>query len=875
MTPPRLVVPGIALALACTSALRAQWVTFRDETATRLVAAAGVGAADPEEKDFAWADFDKDGDIDLVCVRKEPFTSSGRFPNVLFMNENGVLTDRTAALASASTVPGSSGFLDATNDRDVVVVDVNGDTWLDLVTATTLSAGQPQYIRVPRVYINQGLDPQNVWQGFLYDDATRIDDIASGWQGVHRFCSVSAGDIDGDGDQDLYFGDYEQGGNRPIDINDRLLINDGTGYFTDQSAQRMSVTMLESSFAMSTGIADMNLDGKLDIVKDDALNAPQGISISYNDGSGGFGFFGTYAIVYSVTPYHFAIGDLNNDALPDMVVTDDSDDRYQLHAGVVNGVATFAPSKKFSFTGGGADDGFGGNNFIADLNNDGWNDVIITDIDVDIAGYNRRCHIYRNLGDAPDVTLQEQQQNGEVCGIPTGELVASHDVAVFDIDGDGWLDMVLGRAVGLRVFMNDPPIGMTLAYPAGLIVRQAPGSVQTLYVAATGIGGVQPMAGTGVLHYSINGAPFQSSPMRDEGPGQFSVKLPRLLTCGDKLRYYLAVDDTLSNTYLDPPTGPADFYESVGATGEATAFEDNFEGAPNGWIVVNDPSLTAGAWEIADPNVTVNLGQVAAPFDDAEGASASFCFVTENGPPGAQAFQNDVDGGPTDLISPPFDLQGSDGFVSYARWFYSDNGDTLEVAISPDGTPGSWVTVETVSWTAGVNAWNVVSFRVSDYITPSANVRVRFRTADLGTAGVTEAGVDVFHVTAYLCECAPICQLDVGLQGPGTATFNGFIDTGGAGPPSVDFVVEGAPPAAPGWILASFDLDPAPAFGGSVIDLEPFVILPFLADAQGSYGLYGVTGGFGPLTFYAQSVYLQAGLPQGVGITNGLRIEFP
>ena len=42
-----------------------------------------------------WGDLDKDGDEDLVIVRKQPWTTSGRKRNVLLMNEKGVLTDRT------------------------------------------------------------------------------------------------------------------------------------------------------------------------------------------------------------------------------------------------------------------------------------------------------------------------------------------------------------------------------------------------------------------------------------------------------------------------------------------------------------------------------------------------------------------------------------------------------------------------------------------------------------------------------------------------------------------------------------------------------------------------------------------------------------
>ena len=335
-------------AMTCAPSLTAQWVSYTNQTGTRLSASAALVSGDQQEKDYAWGDLDQDGDTDLVIVRKSPFTSGGHFPNVLLMNEGGVLTDRSSTLTT-STVPGSSGFLDATNDRDVILADVNGDGWEDVVTCTTLTAGMAKYIRANRIYINQGMSG-GVWQGLLFDDANRIDDTAWG-NGEHRFCSVAAGDIDGDGDLDLYFGDYEQGGNRSIDVDDRLLINDGSGYFTDESAARMTYEMVESSFGMQVAIHDMNGDGKLDILKDDALDAPQGISISYND-TATEGIFGSYDLPYLNAPYHFSVGDLNNDNLPDIIVSDDGQDRFILNETTTPGQVPvpFSPTMAFTYS---------------------------------------------------------------------------------------------------------------------------------------------------------------------------------------------------------------------------------------------------------------------------------------------------------------------------------------------------------------------------------------------------------------------------------------------------------------------------------------------------------------------------------------------
>ena len=72
----------------------------------------------------------------------------------------------------------------------------------------------------------------------------------------------------------------------------------------------------------------------------------------------------------------------------------------------------------------------------------------------------------------------------------------------------------------------------------------------------------------------------------------------------------------------------------------------------------------------------------------------------------------------------------------------------------------------------------------------------------------------------------------------------------------------------------SLDLTPTPFLGGTLVSTTPFLILPFTADAAGSFSLLAFPGGGGPLTVYAQGVYGDPNTPFGVGITNGLSIQF-
>ncbi len=772
------LVAVVAAAFMITPDASAQWVNFTNQTATRMPVGPGLNTAalsttDVEEKDYAWGDVDNDGDIDLICVRKQPFTSAGRKTNVLFMNEgiaeghsiNGVLVDRTAQYATAVDMDGDGitdpqpasdqGFLTPTNDRDVVLADVNNDGWLDIITATTLSDNAGKIIGHPRIYMNLG-EIAGVWQGFRFEPH-RIPNMTppSSPNAQPRFCSVAAGDVTGDGYVDLYFGDYDSGGTQLFDFNNRLLINRGgaeAGVFDDSLGTRISTSRLVSAFGAASVIADMNNDGAIDVVKQTSLASPTHVAIHHNNPDN-VGFFpdATYK-QWTGAIYFVSVSDLNNDGRLDLIFTDDGQDNYLLNTGnAADGTANFQ-----SFSLGVPSGGFGSQSVAADLNNDGWKDILISDVDVDIGGCSRRLHIYRNLGDAPNVTITEQAVGG--LNNSSTHMSGTHNVAVFDIDGDGWLDLVIGRCTGTFVWMNVPPEGIQFTYPQGLPGYLEPDAPTVFTVQMTGVSGAGVARNSGKLFVSIDGDPYTETSMVPLGGDLYQATLPAV-PCTSRVRYYMSGQLSGGATKFDPPTAPTESYLAIAATGTNLDMDETFEGDVSGWAVSNGPGLTAGQWEQADPNATFFNAMLAAPEDDAnQGIELVKAFVTENGPVGGSAGANDIDGGATMLMSPVIDLDGTDATIEYSRWFFTSlPGPSLTTQVSNDNG-STWVDVDIVTSTIADQSlvppqtiWQSASFIVGQYVAPTANVRVRFVADGTTPNAIVEAGIDAFRVQSLLC----------------------------------------------------------------------------------------------------------------------------
>mgnify|MGYP001468946946 CR=1 FL=1 len=317
---------------------------------------------------------------------------------------------------------------------------------------------------------------------------------------------------------------------------------------------------------------------------------------------------------------------------------------------------------------------------------------------------------------------------------------------------------------------------MAFTYPEGRPTEVTPGEVTEFPVHVAGIAS-SPTPGTGRVIYQINGGTVVNNLMTETAPNQYTVSLPAV-DCGDSISYYVIVQGSPANGF-SPDGAPTARFTAVGSYGTTiTTFQDSME-SNLGWTAgVAGDTATTGVWTRVNPN-----GTAAQPEDDHTAAPGVTCFVTGQGAVGGGVGDNDVDGGVTTLMSPAIDLAGTAGAtISYWRWYSNTagaapNADVFTVQVSNNGT--TWVTVETVGPTGPQTSggWFFNEFNVANYVTPTSNVRVRFRAEDAGSGSIVEAAVDDFKVTVL--DCTPPCAADVNGGGLDVTDFLDFIDSFG------------------------------------------------------------------------------------------------
>jgi hypothetical protein len=114
-------------------------------------------------------------------------------------------------------------------------------------------------------------------------------------------------------------------------------------------------------------------------------------------------------------------------------------------------------------------------------------------------------------------------------------------------------------------------------------------------------------------------------------------------------------------------------------------------------------------------------------------------------------------------VSPTFDATGFDAaYVTYYRWYSnntgaSPNADSMPVEIS-NNNGSTWTLLENV--TENANAWVFKSFKISDFVVPTATMKLRWRASDLGSGSLVEAGVDDVSIVGFVCTVANPADLD-------------------------------------------------------------------------------------------------------------------
>jgi len=411
---------------------------FVDVTAASKISFVHQSGATPDKYMFetfgsgvAWIDYDNDGFPDLFFVNGKPGASNALYHN----NKDGTFTD-------VSQKAGVAGNLTKQYRTGVAVGDYDNDGRLDIY----VTAFGPNTL-----YHNNG--------DGTFSDVTSKAGVAGGateW-------STSTGfiDFDRDGDLDLYvtnYLDYRMDDNpycgfrkegyrmycNPTTFDgvaDRLFRNNGDGTFSDVS--REAGIANPAGKGLGVVFCDYDRDGDTDIyVANDMVRN----FLYRNNGNG------TFTDVAYAAGVGFDLNgkaqagmgvdcaDFNGDRLPDIFVTNFSDELNTLYQNLGNGLFEDVTTK-IGLGSGYEPLGFGTRLF--DFDNDGDNDIYVTNGHVadNVQLYQKHTYaqkdlLYENVGGRfRDIS----SQSGSVFQADR----VGRGLAVADFDNDGALDVVI------------------------------------------------------------------------------------------------------------------------------------------------------------------------------------------------------------------------------------------------------------------------------------------------------------------------------------------------------------------------------------------------------------------------------------------------
>ena len=335
-------------------------------------------------------------------------------------------------------------YLPETMGAGVALFDYDNDGRLDIF----LVNGAPLQDPTPKGAIPQKTGP-NYWNRLYHQkpDGT-FEDVTekAGLQGSGYGMGVAVGDYDNDGFEDLYVTAY--GGNK-------LYHNNGDGTFTDVTEK---AGVAGSGWSTSAAWVDLDNDGLLDLVVlrylqwdfDDIwcgehkegyraychpdLFQPISPLVYHNDGNGHFTEVAQkIGLAKPGKGLGIALADYDRDGHIDLFFANDSMVEFLYHnkgngtfeeTGLLSEVAVDGDGR--TYAGMGVD--------FADYDNDGWPDLVITDL------ANQRYALYQNNHDSTFTYASFTS------GMARSTMTHSGwGVRFLDYDNDGWKDLLIAQ----------------------------------------------------------------------------------------------------------------------------------------------------------------------------------------------------------------------------------------------------------------------------------------------------------------------------------------------------------------------------------------------------------------------------------------------
>ena len=424
------LVPGTyILAISAATGAGGYRLTTESVPASSPLDSISVGAAPLA---VAVADLNGDGTADLVIANKNANTVS-----VLLSNGDGSFQPqrtyatgtRPVAVAVADLNDDGRPDLVVTNesDRTVSVLLGNGDGTFQkqqtfVVGATPLAVavadlngdGQPDLV------VANGADST---VSVLLGNGNGTFQDSPDYLAQHTFAvgpqpfSVVAADLNGDGKPDLVTADY---GNGTVSV----LLGNGDGTFQASPDYLAQHTFAVGPQPFSVVVADLNGDGKLDLVTANRILG--GTTASVLQGNGDGTFQPQHTLTVGSQPTGVTVADVNGDGKPDLVTANFGDNTVSVLLG--NGNGSFQRQQTFKV--GDAPIAVA----VVDVNGDGKPDLVTANqfgntVSVLLGNGDGsfQSHLAFAVGSRPDT------------------------VAVADLNGDGKDDLVVANYVGNSV----------------------------------------------------------------------------------------------------------------------------------------------------------------------------------------------------------------------------------------------------------------------------------------------------------------------------------------------------------------------------------------------------------------------------------------